>query len=140
MTVHRTAALAARHLGSSVGPHSRRAARRSATISPAQGDRRPGMSTRLIEGRGWPLAAAVAGVAHAGAVASDGAWPTIGLAAATVLLAAVWPWLLAGHRQELSAALGVVWLAAAVAVAAPAPALLATAAGVAALMAACSVR
>lgn len=118
MIVHRTAALAARHL-SLRGP----------------------VSTRAVPGRGWPLAAAAAGVAHAGVAVPDGAWPTIGLAAATAVLAAVWPWLLAGHRQELSGVLGVVWLAvAAVAAGIPAAALLATAAGVAALVAACSVR
>lgn len=125
MTVHRTAALAARHLSLKGGS----------------------VPTRVVPGRGWPLAAAAAGVAHAGLVAPDGAWPTIGLAAATAVLAAVWPWLLAGHRQDLSGALGVVWLAvAALAVgvpavpAVPAAALLATAAGVAALVAGCSIR
>lgn len=119
MTVHSTAALAARHLSLKGGS----------------------VATRVVPGRGWPLAAAAAGVAHAGVVAPGGAWPTIGLAAATVVLAAVWPWLLAGHRQDLSAALGVVWLAvAAVVVGVPAAAVLAAAAGVAALVAACSVR
>lgn len=87
------------------------------------------------------LAAAGAGAAHAALVALGGAWAAVLLAGATALLAGAWRWLLAGHRQDLAATVGVLWLAAAsiaVTLGAPGSAALAAGAGVAALSAACS--
>lgn len=132
MTVQDTESLAVRPLGL-------RGSTAGRAMTPARRhDARPERTSPGAPGRRWPIVAAVAGLAHVGAATPGGAWPAILLAVATAALAGAWPWLLAGHRQDLSAALGAVWLAVAVVtVGTPVAALLGTAAGGAALGAAC---
>lgn len=86
------------------------------------------------------VTAAITGAGHAGLVALGGAEAALLLAGVTAAVAGGWRWLLAGHRHDLAATLGVLWLAAATLTTAsgsPGPAALAAAAGVAALSAAC---
>lgn len=124
--------------GLRAGLSERRVAQRTAAFSWRRGERCGRVASGAGPGRGWRLAAAAAGVVHAGVVAPSGAWPVVLVTGVTVAVAGVWPWLLAGHRQELAGALGVVWLAVAVATAGwPLAALSASVAGVAMLAGAC---
>lgn len=124
--------------GVRAGLSERRAPQRTTALPRRRGGRRGRVASGAGLGRGWQLAAAAAGVVHAGVVAPSGAWPVLLVAGVTVAVAGVWPWLLAGHRQELAGALGVVWLAVAVATTGvPLAALSASIAGVATLAGAC---
>lgn len=128
----------AQPIGLRAGPHARRPVGQVRASHRWRGARSAKGTPGEPPARGWRLTAAAAGVGHAGLVAAGGAWPALLLAAATVAVAGAWSWLLAGHRQDLMAGLGVVWLGTAmVATDVPLAFLTAAGAGVAALATAC---